>query len=67
MYTLIALFVVALTLTALVALIAWRWNRRIARQALTLRVAQRQQAQRAEKARAMAPWSQALDWDGNPL
>lgn len=64
MYTLIAASVVALILIALIAL---NEHHRIAKRELALRVAQRQRAQRAEKARAMAPWSQALDWDGNPL
>lgn len=61
MYTLIAVSVVALILIAL------NEHHRIAKRELAIRVAQRQRAQRAEKARALAPWSQALDWDGNPL
>ena len=64
MYTLIAVSVVALIL---ITLIAVNEHRRVAKRKLALRVAQRQRAQRAEKARALAPWSQALDWDGNPL
>lgn len=64
MYTLIAVSVVALILLALIALIE---HHRIAKRALAIRVAQRQRAQKAERARAMSPWSQALDWDGNPL
>lgn len=64
MYTLIAVSVVALILIALIAL---NEHHRIVKRELGIRVAQRQRAQRAEKARATAPWSQALDWDGNPL
>lgn len=64
MYTLVAVSVVALILIALIALIE---HHRIAKRELTIRVAQRQRALRAEKARALTPWSQALDWDGNPL
>lgn len=64
MYTLVAVSVVALIL---IGLIAMNEHHRIAKRELAARVAQRQRSQRAEKARAMAPWSQALDWDGNPL